>query len=135
MALSYSRAHEDERDYANDSDPGHDTTYAPITPATMSGIPSGFQSSVATGRSSYDASADNRNLVKHAPDDTGTEVESATSATTPQDQWKAGKQEWLIVLCLATVSLMVALDATIVVTPLPVSVSRSRVDANHLYHD
>ena len=123
MSLSYTRAYADDHDNEINSDPENATTYAPITPATMSGFQSGFQSSVATGRSSYDASADNKHLVKHTPDNTATQVASATSTTTPEDEWKAGKQEWLIVICLATVSLMVALDATIIVTPLPVRVS------------
>lgn len=35
--------------------------------------------------------------------------------------WKAGPRAWLIVLTLSFVSLMVALDATILVTALPVS--------------
>ena len=35
-------------------------------------------------------------------------------------EWKAGKGEWLIILVLAVVSLMVAIDATILVTALPV---------------
>ena len=34
--------------------------------------------------------------------------------------WKASKHEWLIILVIAIVSLMVALDATILVTVLPV---------------
>jgi len=123
MSLPYTRAYADNHDNEINTDLDNATTYAPITPATMSGFQSGFQSSVATGRSSYDASADNKNLVKHTPGDTATQVASATSTATPAIEWKAGKQEWLIVICLATVSLMVALDATIIVTPLPVRVS------------
>jgi len=122
MSLSYTRAYADDHDNEINTDLDNATTYAPITPATMSGFQSGFQSSVATGRSSYDASADSKHLVKHAPVDTATQITSATP-TTPEIEWKAGKQEWLIVICLATVSLMVALDATIIVTPLPVRVS------------
>ena len=34
--------------------------------------------------------------------------------------WKAGKGEWLIIIFLAIISLMVAIDATILVTALPV---------------
>lgn len=44
-------------------------------------------------------------------------------ASTPT--WKASKREWLIVIALAIVSLMVAIDATILVTALPVSRSTS----------
>lgn len=38
----------------------------------------------------------------------------------PRPEWKAGKGEWLIIVVLAIVSLMVAIDATILVTALPV---------------
>ena len=41
----------------------------------------------------------------------------------PDLDWKAGKKEWAIVIVLAIVSLMIALDATILVTALPVRVS------------
>jgi len=34
--------------------------------------------------------------------------------------WKAGKREWLIIACLCIINACVALDATIVVPPLPV---------------
>lgn len=37
-----------------------------------------------------------------------------------QATWEAGRRAWLIVLTLAFVSLIVALDATILVTALPV---------------
>jgi hypothetical protein len=36
-------------------------------------------------------------------------------------EWRPQKQEYLVMLTLATISLMVALDATILVTVLPVS--------------
>ena len=39
---------------------------------------------------------------------------------TPDPEWKAGKEEWMIILVIAIVSLMVALDATILVPVLPV---------------
>jgi len=35
--------------------------------------------------------------------------------------WKAGQREWLIVFCLCIINACVALDATVVVPPLPVS--------------
>lgn len=38
----------------------------------------------------------------------------------PNIEWKAGKEEWLIMAVIAIVSLMVALDATILVPVLPV---------------
>lgn len=34
--------------------------------------------------------------------------------------WKPGKAEWLILICLALLSLVVSLDATILVPVLPV---------------
>jgi hypothetical protein len=48
------------------------------------------------------------------PDD----VESAKSG---QVEWKPQKQEYLVMVTLSIISLMVALDATILVTVLPVS--------------
>jgi hypothetical protein len=36
-------------------------------------------------------------------------------------EWVSGKQEYLIVTCLSVISLVVALDASIIVTSLPVS--------------
>jgi len=120
MSLSHARPHETEHDDEFGSDIGCSTTYAAITPATMSGNPSAFQSSIATGRSSYDAGAEDGNLVKHTHDGATTAITTATTTASREDEWKAGKQEWLIVICLATVSLMVALDATVIVTPLPV---------------
>ena len=39
----------------------------------------------------------------------------------PPAQWKAGKREWLIIATLVIISLMAALDATILVPVLPVS--------------
>ena len=43
-------------------------------------------------------------------------------------EWKAGKKEWMIIIVLAIVSLMVALDATILVPVLPVSALEKRVE-------
>ena len=39
----------------------------------------------------------------------------------PPEEWKAGRQEWLIMITLVVISLMAAIDATILVTALPVS--------------
>ena len=60
-----------------------------------------------------------------------TESENSSAKTVPQDpnqlstasdpEWKAGRDEWMIIVVLAIVSLMVALDATILVPVLPVS--------------
>jgi len=78
---------------------------------------SDFPSAAVTGRVSL--ANDDADLV--AGKDSAINVTDTSSTTPPPSQWKAGKQEWLIVICLATVSLMVALDATIVVPVLPVS--------------
>lgn len=43
-------------------------------------------------------------------------------STEAELDWKVGKEEWAIVIVLAIVSLMVALDATILVTALPVGI-------------
>lgn len=51
-----------------------------------------------------------------------TSLHEITTQTPAEVQWESGKQEWLIVICLGVVSLMVALDATIIVPALPVSV-------------
>lgn len=39
---------------------------------------------------------------------------------TPDREWKAGKEEWMIISVISFVGLMVALDATILVPALPV---------------
>ncbi len=44
----------------------------------------------------------------------------------PPREWKAGRAEWMIIIVLAIVSLMVALDATILVSALSVSIVHSR---------
>ena len=46
------------------------------------------------------------------------DIESAKGG---QVEWKPQKQEYLVMLTLSIISLMVALDATILVTVLPVS--------------
>jgi hypothetical protein len=46
------------------------------------------------------------------------------STEDPPPPWKAGQEEWLIILVLTIVSLMVAIDATILVTALPVGSPR-----------
>lgn len=57
-------------------------------------------------------------------------LQNADSVTAAPDlEWKAGKEEWMIILVIAVVSLMVALDATILVSVLPVGgfeVTRTR---------
>lgn len=48
-----------------------------------------------------------------------TDVE-AIGDKAPPEEWKPHKKEWLIMISLAMISLMVALDATVLVTVLPV---------------
>ena len=38
----------------------------------------------------------------------------------PFEEWKAGRQEWLIIITLVLISLMASIDATILVPVLPV---------------
>ena len=61
--------------------------------------------------------------VTSAKREIGTPLGSQNSQldSIPQGEWKAGKSEWMIIIVIAIVSLMVALDATILVTILPVS--------------
>lgn len=49
-----------------------------------------------------------------------TELESDQGAEPKQEEWKPQKQELLVMLTLSIISLMVALDATIIVTSLSV---------------
>jgi len=81
---------------------------------------SDFPSAAITGRPSL--ANDDAELISrpHAEDKVDPITAVTTSATVSQNEWKAGKQEWLIVICLGIVCLMVALDATIVVPALPV---------------
>jgi hypothetical protein len=59
------------------------------------------------------------------PDD----VESAKGS---QVEWKPQKQEYLVMLTLSIISLMVALDATILVTVLPVSYMSTNLTSRRL---
>jgi ABC-type cobalt transport system substrate-binding protein len=54
----------------------------------------------------------------------GAELEKAPL---PEPEWKPGRGEYAVMLTLAVISLMVSLDATILVPALPVS------DARHTY--
>lgn len=40
----------------------------------------------------------------------------------PEAEWKPGKSEYAVMITLALISMMVALDATILVSALPVSI-------------
>lgn len=48
------------------------------------------------------------------------EHEVEPSSTDPFAQWKPSKGEWLMIVCFMIVSLVVSLDATILVPILPV---------------
>lgn len=48
-------------------------------------------------------------------------MEAQQESTASDQEWKAGRNEWMIIIVLAVISLMVALDATILVPVLPVS--------------
>lgn len=50
--------------------------------------------------------------------ESGGPPETSTAEVLPE--WKPNKPEWLIMICLSVVSLIVALDATIVVPALPI---------------
>lgn len=50
----------------------------------------------------------------------------SSGTTVSSREWKAGKKEWMVIIVHTIVSLMVALDATILVTALPVSALPSR---------
>lgn len=54
------------------------------------------------------------------------------SSKNPSEDWKPGRQEWLIIVTLVVIATMAALDTTILVTVLPVS---SRTTSNRKYVD
>lgn len=60
------------------------------------------------------------NIEESSTQFAGQKAQQEPTASDPE--WKAGRDEWLIIIVLAIVSLMVALDATILVPVLPVSV-------------
>ena len=58
---------------------------------------------------------------KQGPKTPNAENMKDQAAPPSEQEWKAGRREWMIIIVLAIVSLMVALDATILVPVLPVS--------------
>ena len=48
--------------------------------------------------------------------------ESEKSSEAPPTTWKAGPRQWAVLGCLALLSFVVSLDATIVIPALPVSI-------------
>lgn len=82
------------------------------------------------GNDSFSQSAKLKVTWKTGNDtDTPAITDSSASSTTmdleksdiPAEEWKPEKKEWIIMISLSIISLMVALDATILVTVLPVS--------------
>ena len=63
------------------------------------------------------------------PEDPLTSVTQASNEITDalDSEWKAGGEEWMIIIVIAIVSLMVALDPTILVPALPVSALSSDI--------
>jgi hypothetical protein len=61
-----------------------------------------------------------------------TGLRSTPEASSPKPEWKPGPGEWAILTCLAIVSLVVALDATILVPVLPVCSLLHRPTLNRL---
>lgn len=55
-----------------------------------------------------------------ALDDPTSKTHVTTTAASPPE-WKPGRSEWLIFLCLAIISLIVSLDSSILGPVLPVS--------------
>lgn len=87
---------------------------------------------------------ENEKSTLHANDrKAGSGIEHVGTQITPQDpdpaiatpflEWKAGREEWLIIAVIAIVSLMVALDATILVPVLPAIASDLGGDATDTF--
>jgi hypothetical protein len=69
-------------------------------------------------KSKQEAVGGGREVSSAGPD--GSSLEKGEKA---EVEWKPGKQEYAVMLTLAVISLMVALDATILVSVLPVRLS------------
>jgi len=52
-----------------------------------------------------------------------TTITDVEAAIEPSQEWKAQKAEYLVIFTLAIISVMVALDATILVSVLPVRIA------------
>lgn len=78
------------------------------------------------------ARLDDRGNIPQAEEKSPAKTENSNRSTTSQEpnlvstasdpEWRAGRGEWMIIIVLAIVSLMVALDATILVPVLPASI-------------
>jgi hypothetical protein len=66
-----------------------------------------------TPKTTYSASSSSTDLEK--------------AVTQPVEDWKPEKKEWFIMISLSIISFMVALDATILVTVLPVRVHTTQI--------
>lgn len=67
-------------------------------------------------------------LLNNTPDSmssSGVDVEAKGADMVVAEEWKPTRNEWLIMISLAFISFVVSLDATILVTVLPVSASLS----------
>ena len=60
---------------------------------------------------------------KPPPAESTSETSDQTLVGDQDLEWKAGRREWLVMITLMIVSLMTALDASILVPVLPVGVS------------
>jgi hypothetical protein len=61
-------------------------------------------------------------MMEQTPEENTPQNEhSATEDVSYQEDWQAGRAEVLAIVSLATISLVVALDSTIIVPVLPVS--------------
>ena len=69
-----------------------------------------------------DNAGENKPYTLEEHDSQSAGLEHQQSPMLSDQEWKAGRKEWMIIIVISTVSLMVALDATILVTALPVSV-------------
>lgn len=63
-------------------------------------------------------------MTDSSTDVTLVDIEKASAA----EAWAPEKKEWIIMISLSVISFMVALDATILVTVLPVSLQIDRSD-------
>jgi EmrB/QacA subfamily drug resistance transporter len=59
------------------------------------------------------------NVADAAANDSASDTEQGPYKESKEPEWKAGKEEWAVMITIAVISLMVALDATILVPVLP----------------
>lgn len=66
--------------------------------------------------------SENKSLQTESGVENDLPVDLSKDETELFTDWKAGRQEWLIMIVLLIVSLMASIDATILVPVLPVSI-------------